>query len=560
MSKRITIDPITRIEGHLRIDFEVDGGRVSKAWSSAQMWRGIEKILIGRDPRDAWVFAQRFCGVCTTVHAISSIRSLEAALNVDVPLNAQLVRNIVIAQHSVQDHIVHFYHLSALDWVDIVSALSADPKKTAQLAQSLSDWTGNSETEFKAVKDKLTAFVQTGRLGIFGSGYWGHPAMKLSPEVNLMAAAHYLKALDYQKKAAQAVAILGGKNPHIQNLCLGGVATAINMDNEATLNMERIALLKSLMTETRDFVKKVLFNDVVAIGSMYKEWFGYGKGVDNYLAVPEFPLDAKMTKFDMQGGIIHNGDLKNFRLLKNHKEEALINGITESTKHAWYKDDEPKNPFKGVTEPMYTDFEPDGKYTWCKAPRLDGRPIQVGPVAQILASYAAGDKHVKELVDSVTNKLGIGINALQSTMGRHVTRAIRSVIMAEKSLMYLDMLMENLAKGDNVYVNHTEMPKGEFQGVGFHEAPRGTLSHWMNIEDGKLTNYQAVVPSTWNAGPRDESGAAGPYEASIQGNPVADAERPLEVIRTVHSFDPCIACAVHSIAPDGKEITKIQVR
>lgn len=560
MGKRITIDPITRIEGHLRIDFEVDGGQVSKAWSSAQMWRGIENILIGRDPRDAWVFAQRFCGVCTTVHAISSIRSLENAFNVEVPLNAQLVRNMVIAQHSVQDHIVHFYHLSALDWVDIVSALSADPKKTAQLAQSLSDWPGNSVAEFKAVKEKLTAFVQTGRLGIFGSGYWGHPAMKLSPEVNLMAAAHYLKALDYQKKAAQAVAILGGKNPHIQNLCMGGVATAINMDNEATLNMERVALMKKLMTETRDFVEKVLYNDVIAIASMYPEWFKYGKGVDNYLAVPEFPTDSKMTKFDMRGGIILDGDLKKFTLIKDHKDAALINGITESTKHAWYKDDEPKRPWDGETEPYYTDFDPDGKYSWCKAPRLDGKAIQVGPVAQILASYVAGDAYVKGLVDSACKKLNIKVTDLQSTMGRHVTRAMRSVIMANKSLTYLDMLIENLAKGDTIYANHTEMPKGEYQGVGFHEAPRGTLSHWMRVENGKLTNYQAVVPSTWNAGPRDEAGIAGPYEASIMGNPVADPEKPLEVIRTVHSFDPCIACAVHSIDPDGKELTSVKVR
>jgi len=560
MGKRITIDPITRIEGHLRIDFEVDGGQVSKAWSSAQMWRGIENILIGRDPRDAWVFAQRFCGVCTTVHAISSIRSLENAFNVEVPLNAQLVRNMVIAQHSVQDHIVHFYHLSALDWVDIVSALSADPKKTAQLAQSLSDWPGNSVTEFKTVKEKLTAFVKTGRLGIFGSGYWGHPAMKLSPEVNLMAAAHYLKALDYQKKAAQAVAILGGKNPHIQNLCMGGVATAINMDNEAALNMERVALMKSLMTETRDFVEKVLYNDVLAIGSMYPEWFKYGKGVDNYLAIPEFPLDSKMTKFDMRGGIILDGDFKKFTLLKDHNDASLINGITESTKHAWYKDDEPKKPWDGETEPYYTDFDPDGKYSWCKAPRLDGKAIQVGPVAQILASYVAGDTHVKSLVDSACKKLRIKVTDLQSTMGRHVTRAIRSVIMANKSLTYLDMLMENLAKGDTIYANHTEMPKGEYQGVGFHEAPRGTLSHWMCVDNGKLTNYQAVVPSTWNAGPRDEAGIAGPYEASIMGNPVADPERPLEVIRTVHSFDPCIACAVHSIDPEGKELTSVKVR
>jgi hydrogenase large subunit len=560
MGNRITIDPITRIEGHLRIDVEVDNGKVSKAWSSAQMWRGIEKILQGRDPRDAWVFAQRFCGVCTTVHAISSIRSLEAAVNAEVPVNAQLIRNMMIAQHSVQDHIVHFYHLSALDWVDIVSALSADPKKTAAIAQSLSDWPGNSVTEFAAVKEKLKGFVATGKLGIFGSGYWGHPAMKLSPEVNLLAVTHYLKALDYQRKAAQAVAILGGKNPHIQNLCLGGVATAINVDNEATLNMERLALLRTLMVETRDFVKKVLYPDVIAIGSMYKEWFKYGKGVNNYLAVPEFPLDAKMENFDMNGGIVYNGDFGKMRKVKDHKDSFLIDNIKESVAHAWYEDGAPKNPFEGVTEPRYTDFEEDGKYSWCKAPRLGDVPVQVGPIAQILTSYYNGDKEVVALVNSSIAALGITLGDLESTMGRHVTRAIRSVIMAEKSIKYLDMLIENLAKGDSVYANHMPLPEGEFRGVGFHEAPRGTLSHWMVVKDKKLANYQAVVPSTWNASPRDEKGRMGPYEASLIDNPVADPHKPLEVVRTIHSFDPCIACAVHSIDPEGKELTSVRVR
>src|SRR5689334_23418892 len=259
---RITIDPVTRIEGHLRIDAEVDGGVVRKAWSSGQMFRGIERILQGRDPREAWLFTQRFCGVCTTVHAIASVRAVENALQLEVPLNAQYIRNLILAAHAMHDHIVHFYHLSALDWVDVVSALKADPKKTAQLAQSISDWPGNSETEFRAVQKKLKSFVDTGRLGIFASGYWGHPAMKLPPEVNLMAVAHYLKALDYQRKAAQAVAILGGKNPHIQNLVVGGVASALNMENIATLNMERLAYLRSLMEETRDFVQKVYFPDV----------------------------------------------------------------------------------------------------------------------------------------------------------------------------------------------------------------------------------------------------------------------------------------------------------
>ncbi len=560
MGKRITIDPITRIEGHLRIDVEVDGGKVTKAWSSAQMWRGIEKILLGRDPRDAWVFTQRFCGVCTTVHAISSIRSLEAAMNVDVPVNGQLIRNMMIAQHSVQDHIVHFYHLSALDWVDIVSALSADPKKTAAIAQSLSDWPGNSVTEFAAVKEKLKSFVATGKLGIFGSGYWGHPAMKLSPEVNLLAVAHYLKALDYQRKAAQAVAILGGKNPHIQNLCLGGVATAVNVDNMAALNMERFAQLRALMTETRDFVKKVLYPDVVAIGSMYKDWFKYGKGVNNYLAVPEFPVDEKMTQFDMNGGIVYNSDFSKMRVLKDHKDAYLIDNVTESVAHAWYENGAPKHPYEGVTEPHYTDFDENGKYSWSKAPRLADKPIQVGPVAQILTSYYNKDKEVVDLVNSTVKTLGITVGDLESTMGRHVTRAIRSVVMADKSLKYLDMLIDNLAKGETAYANHVEMPMGEYRGVGFHEAPRGTLSHWIVIKDKKIANYQAVVPSTWNAGPRDEKGQAGPYEASLVGNPVADAHQPLEVIRTIHSFDPCIACAVHSIDPEGKELTSVKVR
>ena len=556
---RITLDPITRIEGHLRIDVEVNGGSVSNAWSSAQMWRGIENILKDRPPQDAWIYAQRFCGVCTTVHAISSIRSVENALKVDVPLNAQYIRNIIMAQHSVQDHIVHFYHLSALDWVDVVSALKADPKKTAQLAQSISNWPGNSETEFKAVQQKLKSFVETGRLGIFASGYWGHPAMKLPPEANLMAVAHYLKALDYQRKAAQAVAILGGKNPHIQNLCVGGVATAINMDNLATLNMEKVAALKALMTETRDFVQQVYYPDMVAIASIYKDWFKYGRGVVNYLAVPEMAEDTKNTKFALPGGIINGGDIKKARIVTNHQDLDLIANIKENVSHAWYEGNGTLHPWDGETKPSYTDFQDNGKYSWCKAPRLDGKPVQVGPPAQLFAAYAGGNEKVRKLVDSSCAKIGVTANDLHSTMGRLGARAIRAHLMADYSLEYLDKLVDNVGKGDKVYANPTEIPKGEFKGVGFHEAPRGTLSHWVVIENRKIRNYQAVVPSTWNASPRDDKGALGPYEASLVGNPVAVADKPLEVLRTVHSFDPCIACAVHTIDPEGKEITNVKV-
>ncbi len=559
MPRTITLDPVTRIEGHLRIDVEVDGGQVTKAWASAQMWRGIEVILKGREPQDAWTYAQRFCGVCTTVHAIGSIRAVEHALNVEVPLNAQLVRNLMIAQHSVQDHLVHFYHLSALDWVDIVSALKADPAGTARLAQSLSDWPGNSATEFKAVQDRLKAFVDGGKLGIFASGYWGHPAMKLPPEANLMALAHYLKAFDYQRKAAQAVAILGGKNPHIQNLVVGGVATAINLENLATLNLERLAFMRSLMEEARSFVQQVYYPDVLAIAATYKEWFGLGAGVTNYLAVPEFPQDTRSRRFGLAGGIISNGDLQNLRPVRDHRDDYLLANIQESVARAWYEGAASLHPWKGVTEPNYTDFQADAKYTWCKAPRLAGKPVQVGPLAQILVNYAAGDPRVRRLVDEANAKLGLTIKDYHSTMGRMLARGMRAHLLADLSLECLDQLIANLGNGDTAYANHTEIPEGEFQGVGFHEAPRGSLSHWIVIKGRKIDNYQAVVPTTWNASPRDEKGVAGPYEASLVGNPVFQPDQPLEVLRTVHSFDPCIACAVHTIDPAGADITRLKV-
>ena len=558
-TRTITLDPITRIEGHLRIDAEVNGDKVTNAWSSAQMWRGLEIILKGKEPQDAWIFAQRICGVCTTVHAIASIRSVENALKAPVPLNANYIRNIIIAQHAVQDHIVHFYHLSALDWVDVLSALKADPNKTAQIAQSISDWPGNSPTEFKAVQEKLKSFAAGGKLGIFSSGYWGHPAMKLPPEVNLMAVAHYLKALDYQRKAAQAVAVLGGKNPHIQNLCVGGVATAINMENLATLNMERLSLMRTLMEETRDFVKQVYYPDLVAIAAAYKEWFSYGAGVTNYLAVPEFPEDTTSTKFSLPGGFITQGDLEKTRFIKNHSDDYLVSNIQESVAHAWYEGNSALHPWQGETKAVYSDFKADGKYSWCKAPRFANQPVQVGPLAQMLICYAHGDVRVKKLVDEANAKIGISMKDHHSTMGRHLARGIRACLMADYSLEQLDKLTANIASGDQTYANRIEIPNGQFKGVGFHEAARGTLSHWIVFKDKKIENYQAVVPSTWNASPRDEKGAMGPYEASLVGNPVADAEKPLEVVRTIHSFDPCIACAVHAVDPEGREITKVKV-
>ncbi len=565
MAQKITVDPITRIEGHLRIDAEIDGNRITKAWSSGQMWRGIEVILQGRDPRDAWLFTQRICGVCTTVHAIASVRAVENALNMEIPINAQYIRNLVVALHALHDHIVHFYVLSALDWVDVVSALKADPKKTAQLAQSLSDWPGNSVKRFKAVKEKLQALVQSGQLGPFANAYWGHPAMKLPPEANLMAVSHYLEALDYQRKADSAIAIIGGKNPHIQNLSVGGVTTAINPENEATLNMERLYWIKQLASEVRDFVHNVYLVDVIAIGALYEDWLQYGAGVTNYLAVPDMPLDTKGTKFDIPGGTIFGGDLSSAKPFKNFNDPYFKNNVKECIMHSWYDGDWTKSPFEEETVPKYTDFQPDGKYSWIKAPRFKGEPMQVGPLAQVLVGYALGHEPTKKYVDYALSRIssiaGVKVDAkvLHSTPGRHLARAIRAAVLSDLALKHWQLLVDNIGKGDLEIFNPPNFPSGEQMGFGFHEAPRGTLSHWIVIKDGKIKNYQCVVPSTWNAGPRDDKGKPGPYEASLVGNPVADPEKPLEVLRTVHSFDPCIACAVHLLDPSGTPFSRVKV-
>ena len=565
MAKTITIDPITRIEGHLRIDVEVDGGAVKNSWSSGQMWRGIEIILKDRDPRDAWVFTQRFCGVCTTVHAIASVRAVENALKMEIPLNAQYIRNVIIAAHTLHDHIVHFYHLSALDWVDVVSALSADPAKTAALAETLSSWPRNSRRELEAVKAKLASFVARGQLGPFTNGYWGHPAMKLPPEVNLLAVAHYLQALEYQQKANQVVAILGSKTPNIQNLAVGGVANAINLDNPSTLNMNKLFAIKDLLDEVQTFIEQVYLVDVAAVGAMYAEWTKYGAGVTNYLAVPELPLDAKGTQFDLPGGTIFDGDLATVKEIKSFEDPYFRDNVSESIAHAWYDGDWDRHPWDGETVPKYTDWQPDAKYSWVKAPRFQGRPMQVGPLAEMLIGYALGNPLVKKWVELTLDRVSaiagakVGPAALHSTIGRHAARAVRCAVYAELAHKHLGLLMENIGKGDFAIFNQPVFPAGEQRGFGFHEAPRGALSHWVVIKDGKIANYQAVVPSTWNAGPRDEKGQRGPYEASLIGNPIADSERPLEVLRTVHSFDPCLACAIHTLDVEGREIARVRV-
>jgi hydrogenase large subunit len=563
MATRITIDPVTRIEGHLRIDCEINNGKVTKAWSSGQMWRGIELILKDRDPREAWIYTQRICGVCTTVHAIASVRAVENALNLEIPLNAQYIRNILIAAHAIQDHIVHFYHLSALDWVDVVSALKADPKKTASLAEGMSSWPLNSTQVFTDAQNKLKTFVGSGQLGIFANGYWGHPAMKLPPEVNLLATTHYLQALEVQRKANMIISILGGKTPHIQNLAVGGVANPINTDSPSTLTVERLFYLKTLIDDLGSFVNNVYFQDVCAIGAFYRDWTAYGAGVTTYLSVPEFPMDTKSTVFSHPGGYIPDGELSRFRPITSIQDDFIKKGVQESVKHSWYKGDWSRHPWDEDTEPHYTDFQDDGKYSWVKSPTFNGQPAQVGPLANVLAMYAAGHAPTRKYTDKALATISslaredVPLGALHSTIGRHAARAVRAAVLNETILQQWQALMDNIAKGDTTTFNKPEFPKDEIRGVGVHEAPRGLLSHWIVINDGKIKNYQAVVPSTWNSGPRNGQDRPGPYEASLLGTPVADPEKPLEVLRTVHSFDPCLACAVHVVDKDNNEVVQV---
>jgi hydrogenase large subunit len=576
MGKLITIDPVTRIEGHLRVDIEVEGGTVKDAWSSGTMWRGIETILRGRDPRDAWVFTQRICGVCTTVHAIASVRAVEDALGIEIPLAAQLIRNVMIAAHALHDHVVHFYQLSALDWVDVASALRADPAGAARLAQRISDWPGNSRAELAAVKARLDGFVSEGRLGIFTNGYWGHPAMKLPPEVNLLAVAHYLQALQVQRKATQAVAILGGKTPNVQNLAVGGVANAINLDGAAALNMEKLYQVKTLLDEVAAFVQRCYLPDVAAIAGFYPEWFGYGAGVTSYLALPDLPLDEKRTRFDLPGGVIWNGASEVAHPIGGWNDEVLRRDVTESIVHSWYDGSWSRRPWEEETVPRVgeewrRETPAPERYSFVKSPRLENKPMQVGPLAQVLVGLLGGHEPTlrwsRALFAAVKAVHGLDLAPAQlhSTLGRHAARAIRCAVLAELAQKHWKLLLETVGKGDTrVFVD--PMPTlrpGVFRGVGFHEAPRGALSHWTVIaSDGKamkIENYQAVVPSTWNACPRDGNGRRGPCEDALVGTPIADPKRPLEALRTLHSFDPCLACAVHTLDADGREIARVKV-
>jgi len=545
MGNRIIIDPITRIEGHLRIEVEVAGGKVTNAWSSAQMFRGIEIILQGRDPRDAPLFVQRSCGVCTYTHYLSSVRAVEDAVKVKIPDNARIIRNLLHGAQFQHDHIVHFYHLHALDWVDVVSALSADPKKTAALADSVSNAPWGGEVYFKNVQNRLKTFVDSGQLGLFTNGYWGHPAYKLPPEANLMAAAHYVEALRLQAKAARMHAIFGAKNPHLQSLVVGGVTCA------ADLTPDRIAEFLYLWKETQDFVKNVYLPDVLAVASFYKDWGAIG-GTSNFLAWGDLPeSDKEPESLFMPRGVVMKRDLKGVKMASEKQ-------VTEAIAHSWYEGENALHPYEGETKPKHGDYDTNGRYSWFKAPRYDGEPCEVGPLARVLVAYAYGKKEIKEIVDSVVAKLGIPVTALFSTLGRTAARCIETVAIGDAMERWVLELVGNLKNGNTKTYQSWTMPKSGM-GVGLNDVARGSLGHWIKIEDGKIKNYQYVVPSTWNLGPRCKNGKIGPVEEALIGTPIADPKRPIEVLRTVHSFDPCIACGVHVIDPNSNQVYKVKV-
>ncbi len=571
MSKRIVVDPITRIEGHLRIEADIENGKIKDAYSSGTMVRLLEEILQGRDPKDAWAFVGRVCGVCTSIHSLTSVRCVEDALDIVVPPNAELVRNIMFCAQYMHDHVVHFYHLHAMDWVDVVNALKADPKKTSELAQSISHWPKSSPGYFSDLQKRIGKFVESGQLGIFANGYWGHPAYKLPAEVNLIGLAHYLEALEWQKEIVKVHAIFGGKNPH-PNYLVGGMACAIGIDDVSGLNAERLAYVGQLLKDGKEFIEQVYIPDLMAIASFYKDWGAIGGGLGNYMVYGDLPTNGyrDTANYKFPGGAILNKDITKLYDVNLKKDDE----IQEFISHSWYEykdgDNKGLHPWKGESKvkysgpkPPFEHLETDHKYSYLKTPRWKGNAMEVGPLARVLVGYARGREDFKAVVDKALKDLNVPVAALFSTLGRTAARGLESVLTAQWGLEFYDQLLANIKNGDTRMAEMSKFdpatwPKSAF-GVGHTEAPRGALAHWINIQDQKIANYQLVVPTTWNASPRDSKGQLSAYEASLIDTPVADEKQPLEILRTIHSFDPCMACSVHLYDEDGKTISRISV-
>lgn len=564
--ERIVVDPITRIEGHLRIEAVVENGVITDAFSSGTMVRGFEKILKGRDPRDAWAFTERACGVCTTVHALASVRTVEDALGISVPANAELIRNLMFCTQYVQDHVVHFYHLHALDWVDIVSALSANPEETSKIAVSISNWPKTSTAYFSDLQKRLKAFVETGQLGIFANGYWGHPGYKLPPEVNLLAVAHYLEALEWQKEIVKIHTIFGGKNPH-PNYLVGGVPCSLNIEEVNAVNSERLNQVGSLIQQAMQFVEQVYIPDLMAVAGFYKDWAAWGGGLKNYLAYGDLPTKGygQVDAFKFPRGAILDRNLNEVHDVNGKNPDEIKEYIT----HSWYKyekgDAAGLHPWDGETEfnhtgpkPPFQQLNVEGKYSWLKTPRWKDNAMEVGPLARLLVAYAKGSTEVKDVVTEALGRLQVPVTALFSTLGRTAARGLETRLVVHWMKEFYDALLANVKAGQTSTFTREKWDPQTWpdtcEGVGLTEAPRGALAHWIRIKHGKIDNYQLVVPTTWNGSPRDHKDQRSSFEESLIGTPVAKIDQPVEILRTIHSFDPCIACAVHLYDPDGKHI------
>jgi hydrogenase large subunit len=580
MAERVVVDPVTRIEGHLRIEVETEGGFITNAWAESTQYRGLETIVENRDPRDVWAFLQRICGVCTTTHAIASIVAVEDAIGIEVPVQAQLIRDIILGAQTAHDHTVHFYHLQALDWVNVVSASQAKPEDAVAFAQAIgSTWTGNSLERFTKVAETVNALIDSGQLSIFTGGYWDHPAYKLPPEANLMAVSHYLDALEFQRSVVRIQTVFGGKNPH-PNFLVGGMACSIDPDKSETVNSVQIDQIRNWINEAVTFATECYLPDVIAIMGAHKDWFDIGATEPHFLAVgmigATFPGDPaaapyRSTLSPIEPGVLLDGDFVNVKPF----DPALV---TEYISSAWYTyeagDDAAVHPDVGETTPKYTgkptpwewiaDAE-DGKYTWSKAPRYDDKVVQVGPAARVLVAYASGHERTREIVDGALSTIGIRLEQLNSTAGRILCRAIETVTAVElMQQVSFPAFISNIAQGDIEVFNGAKWAPSQWpsscQGYCYTEVPRGTLSHHVTIEGGKTKLYQCVVPTTWNAAGRDPMGQLGPYEYSLAGDgnhPLVIPDQPLEIMRTIHSYDPCMSCGVHVLDPSGEEITRL---
>ena len=581
--KRVVVDPITRIEGHLRIEVNVDEQNVIRnAVSTGTMWRGLEVILRGRDPRDAWAFVERICGVCTGVHALASVRAVENAIGMPIPENANTIRNIMHLTLYAHDHLVHFYHLHALDWVDVVSALSADPVATSQLAQSISPWPVSSPGYYRDLLNTLKKFVESGQLGPFRNGYWGHPGYKLPPEANLMAVGHYLQALDFQKDIVKIQTVFGGKNPH-PNWLVGGAPSPINVNGVGAVgavNMTSLNMVGDIINRTIEFIDQVYIPDLLAIASFYKDWAQWGGGLSSkyLLSYGDLPRTANNYNSDnlmLPRGAIIDGNLAEVQDVDLGADEEIREFVT----HSWYKypgGQESLHPYQGVTDPafdpggakkegrQFLQFDESAKYSWVKAPRWKGHAMEVGPLARYVIGYAKGIPEFKEPVEMVLQKLDVPVTALFSTLGRTAARGLEASWAAHALKGEFDKLVATIKAGDSSTVNQQAFDPDNWpkscKGFGFVEAPRGALGHWIEIDNKSIKNYQCIVPTTWNGSPRDTAGKIGAFEASLLDTPMADPEKPLEILRTIHSFDPCLACATHVLDMDGNPISSVKVR